>query len=143
MPQIPALSIRQPWAHAIVHLGKDVENRSRSHPHRGPVLIHASAGMTPEEYADAVEFIDRACARTGVAARTPSFGELLRGGIIGVAEMTDCVQYPTGAWWMGPRGYVLRNARSLPFIACRGTVTPLFWTPPPDITAKVTAALRA
>ena len=39
---IRGLTIRQPWAWAIVHGGKDVENRSRSlGPYRGLVAIHA------------------------------------------------------------------------------------------------------
>jgi upstream activation factor subunit UAF30 len=41
---VPAISIRQPWAAAVVWLGKDVENRSRwLFKHRGPLLIHASS----------------------------------------------------------------------------------------------------
>jgi hypothetical protein len=50
-PEIPlpwrpgalALSIRQPWAHAVLHLGKDVENRDWRYPptHRGAVIVHA------------------------------------------------------------------------------------------------------
>lgn len=40
---IKALTIRQPWAHAIFHLGKDVENRSWRTRYRGPLLIHAGA----------------------------------------------------------------------------------------------------
>ena len=36
------LTVRQPWAWAIIHRGKDVENRVRSlGPYRGPVAIHA------------------------------------------------------------------------------------------------------
>jgi hypothetical protein len=40
-----AITVRQPWAWAIVHGGKDVENRSRNiaGSYRGPVAIHASA----------------------------------------------------------------------------------------------------
>jgi len=37
-----ALSIRQPWAYAILHLGKDIENRPWRTNFRGPLLIHAS-----------------------------------------------------------------------------------------------------
>ena len=38
------LTVRQPWAHAIVHGGKDVENRVRNvaGAYRGPVAIHAA-----------------------------------------------------------------------------------------------------
>lgn len=41
---LPAISIRQPWASAVVLLGKDVENRSHwLYKYRGPILIQASA----------------------------------------------------------------------------------------------------
>lgn len=38
------LTVRQPWAYAIIHLGKDVENRTRNiaGAYRGPVAIHAA-----------------------------------------------------------------------------------------------------
>lgn len=38
-----ALTVQQPWAWAIVHGGKDVENRTRNlaGSYRGPVAIHA------------------------------------------------------------------------------------------------------
>jgi hypothetical protein len=46
-----ALSIRQPWAHAVLHLGKDVENRDWRYPptHRGTVIVHA--GLSRESRA--------------------------------------------------------------------------------------------
>ena len=37
-----ALSVCQPWAWAIVHGIKKVENRWRPTRHRGPLVIHAS-----------------------------------------------------------------------------------------------------
>ncbi|MQA14935.1 MAG: ASCH domain-containing protein [Pseudonocardiaceae bacterium] len=37
-----ALSIRQPWAWAILHAGKDVENRSWPIRHRERLVIHAA-----------------------------------------------------------------------------------------------------
>lgn len=36
-----ALTVRQPWAWAIIHSGKDVENRTQAWSYRGPVAIHA------------------------------------------------------------------------------------------------------
>lgn len=44
MPDVRALSIRQPWCWAIVHVGKRVENRRWAHDPswRGPLLLHAS-----------------------------------------------------------------------------------------------------
>ena len=39
---IPALSVRQPWAHLIVEGRKRVEVRSWVDPYRGPLWIHAA-----------------------------------------------------------------------------------------------------
>lgn len=36
-----ALTVQQPWAWAIIHGGKDVENRTQLWRHRGPLAIHA------------------------------------------------------------------------------------------------------
>lgn len=52
---IKALSVRQPWAWAIIHGGKDIENRSwQAVNHglnvRGRVAIHASATMGKGDY---------------------------------------------------------------------------------------------
>lgn len=44
MSEMRILTVRQPWAWAIIHGGKDVENRSRNIAggYRGPVAIHAA-----------------------------------------------------------------------------------------------------
>lgn len=41
------LTVKQPWAWAIVHAGKDVENRGRNlaGDYRGPLAIHAGLGF--------------------------------------------------------------------------------------------------
>ena len=36
------LTVRQPWADAIIHGGKNIENRSQLWKYRGPVAIHAA-----------------------------------------------------------------------------------------------------
>ena len=42
-PSQRALTIRQPWAFAVVHGGKRIENRSKPTRYRGPLAIHAGA----------------------------------------------------------------------------------------------------
>jgi hypothetical protein len=43
------LTVKQPWAWAIIHGGKDVENRVRSlGPYRGDVAIHAGLGWSEQ-----------------------------------------------------------------------------------------------
>jgi hypothetical protein len=38
-----ALTVQQPWAWAIIHGGKDVENRTQLWSYRGPLAIHAGS----------------------------------------------------------------------------------------------------
>ncbi|WP_421717462.1 ASCH domain-containing protein [Algiphilus sp.] len=92
-----ALSIRQPWAHRILHEGKDIENRSWPTQYRGDFLIHA--GISPD--GDVT-------------------GAMPRGGIVGIASITDCVRESDSRWFNGPYGFVLAHARPLPFIPMRG-----------------------
>jgi hypothetical protein len=40
---VKALTVQQPWAWAIIHGGKDVENRTQAWSYRGPLAIHAGA----------------------------------------------------------------------------------------------------
>lgn len=137
-----ALSVRQPWAHAIIHGGKDVENRTRLFKHRGLTLIHASAAMTEAEFCDATDFM-RGYSLDGPWSdsfdRTPE--TLERGGIVGAVDIVDSVDYHRSRWFVGPNALVLANPRPIPFIPCRGTVAPLFWTPPADVLKQARAAL--
>lgn len=138
MEKLLALSVRQPWAHSIIHLGKDVENRGRTHSRRGWTLIHASSGLTREEHEAATEFaVDRAL------PAPPPFEKVERGGIVGVARIVDCVTESPSRWWMGPAGLVIDAAHPLPFTPCRGTIAPLFWTPDDATMRELRPALQA
>lgn len=117
-----ALSVRQPWAWAIIHAGKDVENRDWPTRVRGPVCIHAAKGMTRAEWSDAAYFISRL-----TAASTPAAPSLDRGGIIGVAEIVDCIQASASPWFFGRYGFALLNARPVPFIPVKGALGFFDW----------------
>src|SRR5580692_1824968 len=84
-----AISIRQPWAWAIIHAGKDVENRKRSSQFKAAVgqrvLIHASKAMSADEYANASEFM------ASIGIRCPAPDELQFGGVIGSVFVLDIV----------------------------------------------------
>lgn len=156
-----ALSLRQPWAHAVVHGGKRIENRSlwKNCHRRGPILIHAALGMTRKEYDVAHEF---AIARK-LSWRPPHMQpisghrmhnpELPRGGIVGVATIVGVV--PRGGrpwigrtgvadprdftpeeerWWFGGFALVLDDVRPLPFVACKGALG--FFNVPDDVVRK-------
>lgn len=121
-----ALSVRQPWAWAIVHGGKDIENRSwqavnKGLKARGRVSIHASLGMTRDEYEYAAAFMED----RGIICPLPH--ELLRGGIIGTVDVVDVVKESKSPWFMGPRGLVLRNPQASTFIPCSGQLGYFRW----------------
>lgn len=112
---LPALAIRQPYAWLVVNGIKDIENRSRRTHYRGQVLIHASLS---EEllFADSLLKLNT---RAGIDL--PS--AFKTGGIVGVAEIIACERRHASDWkdpssW----GWVLANARPLPFKACKGAL---------------------
>jgi hypothetical protein len=120
LASLPALSIRQPWAASILN-GKDVENRDWPTKFRGRFLIHAAKTMTRADLEAWQIFVSAYIPREQTQwADTMSRKELLRGGILGVAEMVDCVTTHPSPWFTGTYGFVLKNVRPLPFVPCQG-----------------------
>jgi len=139
-----ALSLRQPWAWAILHAGKRVENRTWKCGFRGPFLIHAAKGCTREEYEQACAWmVERGLISWPTwtpdgPARPPDLDDLPRGGIVGRARIVDLLRpcaeraHPDlvacdapctcgRAWHMGSQyGYVLDDVVELPFTPARG-----------------------
>lgn len=121
-----ALSIRQPWAWAIVTGHKDVENRSTFAVTKAgfdarPVAIHAAKGMTMDEYEDAAFFM----ARLGVQCPRPD--ALVRGAIIGAATVTAVVAQHDSPWFFGPRGLLLADQRQVEPIPAQGALGYFEW----------------
>jgi hypothetical protein len=106
-----ALSIRQPWAWLIANGLKDIENRTWGTNFRGTFLLHAGKSFDYEGY----EWV---ISEMGVALPPPSQFEL--GGIVGQAEIIDCVTSFDSPWFSGPYGFVLRNARPRRFTPISG-----------------------
>ncbi len=114
-----ALSIRQPWAALIVNGHKDIENRDWRTHFRGLVLIHAGLKTDAAALADVREGIHPV---SGDIAPFDFDWNVLTGGIVGEAEIVDCVSDSSSPWFVGRYGFVLRNARLLPFMACKGAL---------------------
>lgn len=95
-PAMRALSIRQPWAFAIFHLGKQVENRDfEGFNYRGPILIHASKTFTKKAYGDAVTVIGWMRRDIGVSdAQIPEFEQLPSGALCGIARIVGVKRHP-------------------------------------------------
>lgn len=125
-----ALSIQQPWAWLIVNGHKAVENRTWRHSHRGPVLIHA--GKVSDAWALA-QLKRGVHPVTGAHGEAPALncGVSLCGGIVGMAEVVDCVERHDSPWFVGPFAFVLANARPLPFTPLRGHLG--FFKVPPGV----------
>lgn len=103
---VKILSVRQPWAHLIIHGSKSIENRSWATKYRGPFLIHASLKIDRE-----------ACREHGLDP-----DQLETGGVVGVAEIVDCVTKHRSRWFRGSYGFVLRNRRSVRFVKWTGSL---------------------
>lgn len=131
-----ALSVNQPWSWLIVAGLKDLENRNWNTEFRGEFLIHA--GLT----------VDRDCSEELFDGRHPVTGEPFphegrpcpypTGGMVGIAELYGVVTKRTGGddlpWFVGKYGFMLRNARPIPFIPCVGALG--FFTPNFELTYK-------
>lgn len=111
-----ALTIRQPWAWAILHAGKDIENRGWPTTLRGAFYIHAAKGMAIAEYDDFKDFYEGTIrqAQPDLPA-CPGRLEFQFGGIVGQANLVDCVREHASPWFFGKYGFVLDEVRPLPF----------------------------
>lgn len=83
-----ALSLLQPWAWAVLHGPKDVENRTWWADLRGHVWIHASRQVTPRYYREACE---RIALITKGALVVPPLADLPRGAMVGRVLVTDVI----------------------------------------------------
>ncbi len=116
-----ALAIKQPWASLIVSGTKRIENRTWPTRYRGPVLIHASKKKDDDELRAWLCFKKtRSFPTTGQTGLT--WGQCPAGGIIGIADLIDCLTTSDDPWFTGPYGFLLANVRPLPFHPCRGAL---------------------
>lgn len=137
------LTVRQPWAWAIVHGGKDVENRTRSlGPYRGPVAIHAGLAIDAAAWESPRFWPDR-------EDEPIEHSALMRGAVIGVVDLLDvhwdntgdCCHLPErlvcSDWAMEGNWHLcLRNPRPLATpIPWRGALG--LWTVPDELEAAI------
>lgn len=114
MTEMRILTVRQPWAWAIIHGGKDVENRVRNiaGSYRGPIAIHAALSQgTKWEFAAAWADVESLSGQ-----RWPADQNVL-GAIIGLVDLVDVAVPPvfsTSRWAEeGAHHLVLKNPRPL------------------------------
>ncbi len=114
--EMRVLGITQPWAHCIIHNGKNVENRTwPNRPyffHRGTFAVHASRLKSKKE---SQELCDECKKCYGIKINPE---DLAYGAIIGFAEVVDVitkkgVTTKTKKWFQGEQGFVLSNMVAL------------------------------
>lgn len=102
------LSIHQPWAHAIMHLGKDVENRTWPTSYRGLLAVHASKTMSSYDRQLPAEWEDQ------LLTQLPRREDLVLGAILGVVDLVMCTRETVfSVWAENDWKWVLANPRIL------------------------------
>jgi hypothetical protein len=147
-----ALTVQQPWAWAIVHGGKDIENRTQAWSYRGPLAIHAGARLSDRGCDLVPELLDltRPDLLAEYADTTMTYG-----AIVGVVDLVDvhpavgddlavCCSSVWGETSYAEHGgrtrrevihMELTNARAVDPIPCKGRLG--LWTPPADVLAAL------
>lgn len=138
-----ALSIRAPWWWAILHAGKDIENRDWPTKFRGRALLHASKWWSLSGVQDDMGMVSHAYRQSGGepcdCGVTYRQMRDLGGHIVGSVEIADCVEQSDSPWFFGRYGFVLRDpiAFDVP-IPCRGALG--FFAPGPPFTQPANGA---
>jgi hypothetical protein len=152
---VKALTVSQPWAWAIIHGGKTVENRTTNWSYRGPLAIHAGRRWSVRGGNS-----DLVAAAWGVhlgfaepCQPLPNYPRFAAGAFIGTVDVVDVHPEQGGCCqpW-GEQSYrdhngtrrvdivhlVLENARPVDLIPCPGRLG--LWTPPADVLLELAKA---
>ena len=119
-----AFSIKQPWTWLIVNGHKDVENRNWNTNFIGGIFIHASKSFDSEGY---VWVLSNRALLGLEGVEIPEPHEFERGGIVGAANIAGCVRDSDSPWFFGKYGFIIKNAKPVDFIPCKGKLK--FFTP--------------
>jgi hypothetical protein len=130
---VKALSIKQPWSWLIVNGHKDIENRDWPTRFRGEVFIHAGKTFDSGSLGAIQLTLNYLAFDGGKTIILPDKFEM--GGIVGIAEIVDCVDDSDSPWFVGEYGFVLRSARPLPFTPLRGQLG--FFDVPNEVTKPI------
>ncbi len=100
-----ALTLKAPWAWAVAHAGKHIENRTWTTRYRGRIYIHAGLN-------------DKCADRDEIAAiiGTSMPQRIAHGAIVATANLVDVVPLESvegDAWAVGPYCWILEDIRPL------------------------------
>ena len=151
----PVLTVRQPWAWALLH-GKPVENRTWEMKHRGPLWLHAGARSRWDPDGAASPLVRAAwCAGWGtgkLAHLNRRTDEMAFGAVTALVEVTGChfaddCLYEVGGsmcslWAARGQWHIeFSNVRELPHpVPCKGSLG--LWRLPDEVEAAVREQLE-
>lgn len=116
------ITVRAPWAQAILDLGKNVENRSWYRKYKGELFIHCGHGkVSNQELAD---FWPR-------SIKLPEINPRDLGCIIGKVELVEVTSDYDSVWAIpGQRHWILEKPVRITPIPCKGQLG--IWTYNPE-----------
>lgn len=125
LPEL-ALSVRQPWAWAIIAGHKVIENRSAGSIRAGRmdcrrICIHAATGLKQDEF----QWAHWRLHKHGVTCPRPD--QLVRGAIIGHVEVIDIISESDSEWFGGQIGLVLKDPVRIEPIPAMGELGYFDW----------------
>lgn len=136
LDQLYAVTLRQPWAWAIAHCGKRIENRTWSPRHSligQRIAIHAGKSMDE----DGFRWLYK---RKLITVPFPPAAHV-RGAIVAVATYQGAVRQSDDPWFFGPVGWVLSDVVSLLApVPCRGALG--LWIVPDDVRIEIWSQLQ-
>lgn len=129
-----ALTLIQPWAHAMLHMGKRLENRtwapgSKQLAPGDWFALHAGATLDREELEDLAEEFPSAPVEVPTRA------------VVGLARLdriiirSSDVPGDQRCWWNGPIGWLLYEVRPITPVPCKGALG--LWPVPAPIRAQI------
>jgi hypothetical protein len=128
-----AISLMQPWAWLMVNGYKDIENRKWKTSFRGPVLVHASKTFDHESIYLIQDILEELFEAGDEKVTLPEKFDM--GGIVGIFNFTQVVTESDNPWFFGPYGFVVKDARPLPFVPLRGQLN--FFDVPDEIVKQL------
>lgn len=96
------LTVQQPWAWAIVHGGKDIENRTQEWSYRGPLAIHAGARISDRGLETVPEIVAAERGTSPTLVADAMHHALATRAIVGVVDLVDAHVAEEGcceSWW--------------------------------------------
>ncbi|WOD37388.1 hypothetical protein [Nodosilinea sp. E11] len=110
---LKAITLHRPWAYAIAHLGKRVENRGWACPLAPGSLIAIHAGKKYDK--QAADWI-----RQTLGQDCPPDGDEHPTGIVAIARFVGNVTASDSPWFVGPIGWQLTEVVAIDPVPCSG-----------------------